>query len=65
MPERYDLELLCIGSRPAGEHAAIQAAKVGQCVAVVERESLVGGVCVLTRTIPSKFVMHDHKDGFP
>ncbi len=54
MPERYDFDLLCIGSGPAGKHAAIQATKLGERVAVVEREPLLGGVCVITGTIPSK-----------
>ncbi len=54
MPEPYDFDLLCIGSGPAGKHAAIQAAKLGKRVAVVEREPIVGGVCVVTGTIPSK-----------
>src|SRR5215207_10378227 len=48
------LDLLCIGSGPAGQRAAIQAAKLGKAVAVVERRHCVGGVCVETGTIPSK-----------
>ena len=43
-----------IGSGPAGQKAAIQAAKLGQRVAVVERRDMVGGVCINTGTIPSK-----------
>lgn len=54
MPERYDFDLLCIGSGPAGKHAAIQAPKLDKRVAVVEREPLLGGVCVITGTIPIK-----------
>ncbi len=49
---RYDL--VVIGSGPAGHHAAIQAAKLGRSVAVVERQQCVGGVCINTGTIPSK-----------
>lgn len=49
---RYDL--LVIGSGPAGKAAAIQAAKLGRRVAVVDGRSEVGGVCVHTGTIPSK-----------
>ena len=48
-----EFELLVIGSGPAGQKAAIQAAKLGRRAAVVERRQ-VGGVCVLTGTIPSK-----------
>lgn len=54
MPEPYDFDLLCIGSGPAGQHAAIQATKLGKRAAVVERQQIVGGVCVATGTIPSK-----------
>jgi NAD(P) transhydrogenase len=50
----YDYDLICIGSGPAGQRAAVQAAKLGKKVAVVERRREVGGVCVDTGTIPSK-----------
>jgi len=52
--EAYDYDLLCIGSGPAGQRAAVQAAKLGKRVAVLERERVVGGVCLHTGTIPSK-----------
>ena len=47
-------DLIVIGSGPAGQRAAIQAAKLGRRVAIVERANSVGGVCVNTGTIPSK-----------
>jgi NAD(P) transhydrogenase len=47
-------DFVVIGSGPAGQKAAIQAAKSGQRVAVVEREATVGGACVHSGTIPSK-----------
>jgi NAD(P) transhydrogenase len=47
-------QMLVIGSGPAGQKAAIQAAKVGKKVAVVERKRVVGGICINTGTIPSK-----------
>ena len=47
-------DFLVVGSGPAGQHAAIQAAKLGKNVAVVERGAQVGGVTVHTGTIPSK-----------
>ena len=50
----FDCDLLCIGSGPAGQRAAVQAAKLGRRAAVVERGRLIGGVCVDTGTIPSK-----------
>ena len=45
---------LIIGSGPGGQRAAIQAAKLGKRVAVVEKQAVVGGVCTNTGTIPSK-----------
>jgi len=50
----FDYDLLVIGSGPAGQRAAIQAAKLGKRVAVIERKAVVGGVCINTGTIPSK-----------
>ena len=50
----YDYDLVAIGSGPAGQRAAVQAAKLGKRAAVVERARCVGGVCVDTGTIPSK-----------
>ncbi|CTQ68810.1 Si-specific NAD(P)(+) transhydrogenase [Roseibium alexandrii] len=50
--EHFDL--IVIGSGPAGRRAAIQAAKFGYEVLVVERGRRVGGVSVHTGTIPSK-----------
>ena len=54
MGPAYDYDLLCIGSGPAGQRAAVQAAKLGKRAAVVERGHVIGGVCVDTGTIPSK-----------
>ena len=50
--DHYDL--IVIGSGPGGRRAAIQAAKFGKSVLVVERGKRVGGVSVHTGTIPSK-----------
>ncbi len=47
-------ELVVIGSGPAGRRAAIQAAKLGHKVLVIENRLRVGGVSVHTGTIPSK-----------
>jgi NAD(P) transhydrogenase len=52
----YDYDLLVIGSGPAGQKAAIQAAKLGRRVALVERRRHLGGVSVNTGTIPSKTI---------
>lgn len=50
----YDYDLLVLGSGPAGQRAAIQAAKIGKRVAVAEHRAVIGGVCINTGTIPSK-----------
>ena len=50
--DRFDL--IAIGSGPAGQRGAIQAAKLGKSVAVVEQNIAIGGGCVHIGTIPSK-----------
>jgi NAD(P) transhydrogenase len=50
--QAYDL--LVIGSGPAGQRAAIQGAKIGKRVALIEKREVVGGACINTGTIPSK-----------
>ena len=50
----HDHDLIVIGSGPAGRRAAVQAAKLGKSVLVIERGRRVGGVSVHTGTIPSK-----------
>jgi NAD(P) transhydrogenase len=52
----FELDLLVIGSGPAGQRAAVQAAKLRKRVAVVEKAETLGGVCVNSGTIPSKTV---------
>lgn len=50
--KHYDV--ICIGTGPAGQKGAIQAAKLGRSVAIIEKNPVVGGVQVNTGTIPSK-----------
>jgi len=50
--QSYDL--IVIGSGPAGQRAAIQGAKLGKRVALIEKREVVGGACINTGTIPSK-----------
>ena len=50
----HDYDLIVIGSGPAGRRAAVQGAKLGKRVLVVEHGRRVGGVSVHTGTIPSK-----------
>lgn len=47
-------DLVVIGSGPSGQKAAVQAAKLGKQVAVVEKLDVIGGACLHTGTIPSK-----------
>ena len=62
--QSYDL--IVIGSGPAGQRAAIQGAKLGKLVAVIEKTDWVGGVCINTGTIPSKTMREAvlHLSGF-
>jgi len=59
-------DLIVIGSGPAGEKGAAQAAYFGKRVALVEREPVLGGACVNTGTIPSKTLRESalHLSGF-
>ena len=50
----YDYDMVVIGSGPAGQRAAVQAAKLGKRTAIVERHAEIGGVMVNSGTIPSK-----------
>lgn len=50
----YDYDLIVIGSGPAGEKAAIQAAKLRKRVAVIEQGAALGGASIHTATLPSK-----------
>jgi len=59
-------DLVVIGSGPGGQRAAIQASKIGKTVAVVEKQTMIGGVCINTGTIPSKTMREAvlHLSGF-
>ena len=46
--------MFVIGTGPAGQRAAVQAAKLGKRVAICDRREVVGGTCINTGTIPSK-----------
>ena len=50
--ETFDLFVL--GTGPAGQRAAVQAAKLGKKAGICEKREVVGGVCINTGTIPSK-----------
>ena len=52
--ENITADMVVIGSGPSGQKAAIQAAKLGKQVVVIERDPEPGGACLYTGTIPSK-----------
>lgn len=54
MNDLMTFDVVVVGSGPAGQKAAIQAAKAGRRACVVEQEPDVGGACVHRGTIPSK-----------
>ncbi|EAU55407.1 Si-specific NAD(P)(+) transhydrogenase [Mariprofundus ferrooxydans] len=49
-----DYDILIVGSGPAGQHAAWQAARMGKRAAIIERKPSIGGAGLQTGTIPSK-----------
>jgi NAD(P) transhydrogenase len=57
----YEYDVVVIGSGPAGEGAAMNAAKKGRRVAVIEEQFTVGGNCTHKGTIPSKALRHSVK----
>ncbi|MBN3560617.1 Si-specific NAD(P)(+) transhydrogenase [Aliamphritea spongicola] len=57
----YDYDVIVIGSGPAGEGAAMNSAKKGRRVAVIEVQDSVGGNCTHKGTIPSKALRHSVK----
>jgi len=52
--EDLTFDIVVIGSGPSGQKAAIQAAKLGKKVAVIEKHYAPGGACLHSGTIPSK-----------
>lgn len=54
MSEELKYDIVVIGSGPGGTKAAVQGAKAGKRVAMIEKEREVGGACVYHGTIPSK-----------
>ncbi len=52
--QAFDYDIIVIGSGPAGYTAAVQACELGARVAIVERQETLGGITLLSGTIPSK-----------
>ena len=57
----YNYDVVVLGAGPAGEGAAVNAAKLGKRVAMVEERNVVGGNCVHLGTIPSKALRYSVK----
>jgi len=53
-----DFDLLIVGSGPAGQHAALHAARMGKRAGIIERKPKIGGAGLQTGTIPSKALLH-------
>ena len=53
-PPSNKYDLVVIGSGPAGQKCAINAAKMKKRVAIIDKRDMFGGVCIHTGTIPSK-----------
>lgn len=56
--QSFDYDLIAIGSGPAGESSALNAAKHDRRAAVIESAPHVGGACTHSGTIPSKVLRH-------
>lgn len=54
MSSEQQYDIIVVGSGPAGQKAAVQAAKAGKRVAMIEGDKVLGGACVHRGTIPSK-----------
>lgn len=52
--DKIDVDYAVIGTGPAGQKAAIQAAKLGKSVVIIEKENVIGGGNLNSGTIPSK-----------
>ena len=65
-PDMDKYDIIVIGSGPAGQRAAIQAAKFGKRAALVEKMEVIGGAAINTGTIPSKTMREAvlHLSGF-
>ena len=57
-PEELTCELLVLGAGPGGYSAAFRAADLGMDTVLVERYSIMGGVCLNVGCIPSKALLH-------
>jgi dihydrolipoamide dehydrogenase len=56
--DRYDAQVVVIGSGPGGYTAAFRAADLGLQTILIERHQTLGGVCLNVGCIPSKALLH-------
>lgn len=54
-------EVVVLGSGPGGYTAAFRAADLGKTVVLIEKSSILGGVCLNVGCIPSKALLHAAK----
>ena len=57
MADGRSYDLVVIGAGPGGYVAAVRAAQLGLKTAVVEKDSALGGTCLLRGCIPTKFLL--------
>ena len=58
MTDKFDYDLLIIGSGPGGYVAAIRAAQLGLKTGCIESRETLGGTCLNVGCIPSKAMLH-------
>ena len=58
MSKNKHTELLVIGAGPGGYAAAFRAADLGKKVTLIDRDKVMGGVCLNRGCIPSKALLH-------
>ena len=56
-----NVDLVVIGSGPGGYAAAFRASDLGQRVLLIEKDPVLGGVCLNRGCIPSKALLHISK----
>jgi len=61
MAEEKQTEVVVIGSGPGGYAAAFRASDLGKKVLLVDRDQVLGGVCLNRGCIPSKALLHISK----
>src|ERR1051326_4046957 len=59
MPDQPHFDVAIIGAGPGGYVAAIRAGQLGLKTAVIERDTRLGGTCLLRGCIPTKALLRD------